>query len=52
MKKIAKGPDAGRKAGGELPYSSQEKVLGGPNDGELKPGLGADKEVKGRKSVA
>lgn len=39
------------KAGGELPYSSAEKVLGGPVDGKPEKGLGADHSMKGSRSV-
>ena len=33
-------PDAGRKAGGELPYSPTDKAIGGPNQEQPRPGLG------------
>lgn len=33
-------PDAGRKAGGELPYSPTDKCIGGPNQEQPRPGLG------------
>jgi len=48
----SKGPDASRKPGDEgLPYSSPEKVLGGPAEDNPEQGLKPEKGVKGGSSV-
>ena len=41
-------PSASRKPGGELPYTSVEKAVGGPICGNPKPGLQPNKGVTGQ----
>ena len=44
-------PDHTRKAGGELPYTATEKVLGGPVDQKVEEGLKPEKGMKGSKNM-
>ena len=44
-------PDANRKAGGELPYTATEKVLGGPVDQKVEEGLKPEKGYKGKPAL-
>lgn len=43
-------PGSGKKAGGELPYASAEKCLGGSVNGEPKAGLNPDFKFSGDKA--
>lgn len=51
MAKASAKKPGGEKAGNELPYSSAEKVLGGPVCDKVNSGLGADYKFSGSKSM-